>query len=39
MAGGHTRAGDSNYTGWLVGSGVIVGVLVVAAILWIHYHG
>jgi hypothetical protein len=28
-----------NYSGWLIGLGIIGGVFVVAAILWLHYHG
>jgi hypothetical protein len=39
MASGHPVAETTNYTGWLVGGGVIVGVLIVAALLWVHYHG
>jgi len=39
MSTARTPAPRSNYTGWLVGLGVIGGVLIVAAALWIHYHG
>jgi hypothetical protein len=39
MSGSGSVEGKGNYTGWIVGVGIIAGVFVVAAALWIHFHG
>jgi hypothetical protein len=38
---GASAAGEAtgNYAGLLIAAGVILAVLVGAAVLWIHYHG
>ncbi|MGI0132425.1 MAG: hypothetical protein ACREDK_04965 [Thermoplasmata archaeon] len=38
---GHPAPPDTSnpYVGWIAGAGVIAAVLLVATLVWIHYHG